>query len=441
MEADVVVIGGGMAGAVAALKAASDGADVLLLRKGHGASAMSSGTIDIAGPEMFVPGDPWDSAPTIPDRLREILRMNPLHPYSVIAGGREGLDHLLSRLREACDFVFANIPRLRFTGSCDRNIPLPTTVGTMKFCAFAPESLIGGNMSEMHEVRLTLVGISGLLVFQPNACKQALGKTSSHHSPSAITRIDSVEAHIPQRMTALPAAPFEVAQYLDDTANAEEFAKELAPLIPGEATHVGFPPVLGLMRHPETYEIVSHTLQKQVFELISPTFSVPGYRLQLALDMALRSKSIRMVNADVVQAEYDGRKVQNLVLGNGRSARTARGKSYVVATGKFGAGGLVAGDSPMEPIFGLPLFAQGKRVDNKFVQDLLKYDVDEKQLFLFCGIHADPSMRPLDAPGDPIYENLFAAGSLLGEYDYVTEKCGMGIALLTGYLAGQKAAS
>jgi anaerobic glycerol-3-phosphate dehydrogenase len=133
MEADVVVIGGGMAGAIAALRAAALGADVLLIRKGHGSSAMSSGTIDIAGPENFYPLDPWDSIPPVADRLKEILRANPLHPYSIIAGGRDGLERLRSHLRQACDFMVEKIPLLGLEGSHERNLALPSVLGP-SFC-------------------------------------------------------------------------------------------------------------------------------------------------------------------------------------------------------------------------------------------------------------------------------------------------------------------
>ncbi|UCD56394.1 MAG: hypothetical protein JSV16_11220, partial [Candidatus Hydrogenedentota bacterium] len=172
-----------------------------------------------------------------------------------------------------------------------------------------------------------------------------------------------------------------------------------------------------------------------------PNFSVPGYRLQLALESALRESPVRAVTTEVVGAECEGRKVRNLLLRDMRARRTVSARNYVVATGKFSSGGLVAGDFPEEPIFGLPLYSRDERVDDKFVQDLLELNVQDRQRFLSCGIHIDSSLRPLDPSGKPAYENLFAAGSIIGEYDYVTDKCGLGVAMLTGYLGGEKAAS
>jgi glycerol-3-phosphate dehydrogenase subunit B len=441
MEADVVVIGGGMAGTIAALRAAALGADVVLVRKGHGSSAMSSGTIDIAGPENFLPLDAWDAIPTIGERLGEILRTNPLHPYSIIAGGRDRLEHLRHLLHQACEFTIDRVPQLKLQGSQEYNIALPSVLGTVKFSAFASSSLIDGNLCEMRDAQLLLVGVSGLMLFQAHICKQTLGRYSSLHSPSAISRIDVIEANVPRFMDALPSAPFEIARHFDNPLVAGEFAEALSKRIQPGITHIGFPPVLGLNNHGETYETFCRELGPKVFELISPNFSVPGYRLQLALENALRESPVRAVTTEVVGAECDGRNVRNLLLRDMRARRTVSARNYVVATGKFSSGGLVAGDFPAEPIFGLPLFSRDERVDDKFVQDLLEWNVQDRQLFLSCGIHIDSSLRPLDPSGEPAYENLFAAGSIIGEYDYVTDKCGLGVAMLTGYLGGEKAAA
>ncbi|GAB4351482.1 MAG: glycerol-3-phosphate dehydrogenase subunit GlpB [Candidatus Abyssubacteria bacterium] len=440
MEADVIVIGGGMAGTVAALRAAESGAQVVLVRKGHGATAMSSGTFDIAGPEDFLPFDPWDSIPSIEEQLRRTLRARPLHPYSILAGGRDGLKYLLSRLHEATDFVRRKLSGMNLTDGNGRNMALPSVFGTVKLCAMAPASMSGGNLLEMRDANLALVGIGGLMLFQPHVCKQVLEKCCSLHSPRSLSQVEIIETHVPRALEALPSAPFEIAHHFDAPDVAEEFAKRLAPRISSSASHICFPPVLGLRNHSQTYDIFSSILKSTVFEMISPNFSVPGFRLQQALDAALRERGVRVVTSDVVGAERDGRNVRNLLLEDLRTKRTVAARNYVVASGKFSAGGLVANDYPREPVFGLPLFSHGRRVDTKFVQDMLDWNVDEKQLFVSCGVHIDGSLKPLDRFGEPAYENLFAAGSIIGEYDYITDKCGMGIAMLTGYLAGEQAA-
>ncbi len=437
MEADIIVIGGGMAGTTAALRAAERRRKVLLVRKGHGSTAMSSGVIDIAGPDGFLPLDQWDSVPPIPERLADILRVNPLHPYSIVAGGRDGLERLSGRLRDACDFVFAKVPG--FQGSYERNMALATMLGTVKFCAFAPASMAGGDIAKMSEAHLLLVGLKGLPHFRTRICRRAMERYPSLHSPKAISKIEVVEMDVPRRADAPRMTPFEAARHFDDPRAIEEFAHALAKQIQPDITHIGLPPVLGLDKHEEAFEKLTTELERTVFELISPTFSVPGYRLQLSLHAALRESGVRVVTAEITEVECDGRLVKNLVLESMKSRRTATAKSYVVATGKFSAGGLVADDLPREPLFGLPLFAGDRRVDDNAVQELLERDAEKRQPFLSCGVHVSASLQPLDAFGEPAYENLFAAGSIIGEYDYISDRCGMGVAALTGFLAGEKA--
>ncbi|HEX9050500.1 MAG TPA: FAD-binding protein, partial [Anaeromyxobacter sp.] len=48
LEADVLVIGGGMAGTIAALAARAAGARVVVVRRAPGATALSSGAVSVA---------------------------------------------------------------------------------------------------------------------------------------------------------------------------------------------------------------------------------------------------------------------------------------------------------------------------------------------------------------------------------------------------------
>lgn len=436
MEADVIVVGGGMAGATAALRAAARGSDVLLIRKGHGSTAMSSGVIDLASSNSFLPNDAWETLPTIEDRLRNLLRANPLHPYAVLAGGREGVIQLQQMLRDACEFVTERIPSLRFQGSHERNMALPTVVGTVKFCAYAPASLAGGDLRATQDANVALVGLKGFSYFRPHVCRRSLRDFSSQHRPEKIAKIESVEIEIPRLKSTIHATPFGIASLFDAPDACEEFVQAIKGQIDSDVTHVGVPAILGLNEHRDAFERVSRELQPKLFELISPTNSIPGYRLQTSLESALRGNGVRVVTSNVIGVECDGRLIKNLVLSGMKSKRTASARSYVVATGKFSTGGLVADDFPKEPLFGLPLFVDGDRVDQKILRYLLDRNAGKRQPFLSCGIHVDDSLRPLDPSGKPAYDNLHAAGSIVGEYDFVKDMCGFGVATLTGYVAG-----
>jgi glycerol-3-phosphate dehydrogenase subunit B len=50
-----------------------------------------------------------------------------------------------------------------------------------------------------------------------------------------------------------------------------------------------------------------------------------------------------------------------------------------------------------------------------------------------AGIEVDNRFRPLTAAGRPVYDNLFAAGSILAHQDWIRTKSGTGLAVATAY--------
>jgi anaerobic glycerol-3-phosphate dehydrogenase len=54
---------------------------------------------------------------------------------------------------------------------------------------------------------------------------------------------------------------------------------------------------------------------------------------------------------------------------------------------------------------------------------------------LRSGLSTDKGLHPLDEEGNAPYANLFAAGAVLGGYEYAGP-CGFGVPILTGWLAG-----
>ena len=48
----------------------------------------------------------------------------------------------------------------------------------------------------------------------------------------------------------------------------------------------------------------------------------------------------------------------------------------------------------------------------------------------------DNMFRPVGLDEVPVCENLFAAGAILSGYNRISEKSGLGVAISTGYFAG-----
>jgi glycerol-3-phosphate dehydrogenase subunit B len=62
------------------------------------------------------------------------------------------------------------------------------------------------------------------------------------------------------------------------------------------------------------------------------------------------------------------------------------------------------------------------------------------QPLLSAGLRVDPALRPLDERGRPIHPGLYAAGAVVGGHEQATDGTGLGVAILTGFLAGRAAA-
>ena len=115
MAVDVLVIGGGMAGAAAALAARAAGASVQLITRGPGATALSSGAADIAAVEDL----------PLREAARALAR-RPGHPYALLPDLEAAIGDALRLLRA-----------LGYTGEGDRNLWLLSPLGCPKPAAMA----------------------------------------------------------------------------------------------------------------------------------------------------------------------------------------------------------------------------------------------------------------------------------------------------------------
>jgi glycerol-3-phosphate dehydrogenase subunit B len=87
-----------------------------------------------------------------------------------------------------------------------------------------------------------------------------------------------------------------------------------------------------------------------------------------------------------------------------------------------------------EPVFGLHVPHPTDRYD--WFED----DVWSDHAYLRFGVDVDQTLRPRDSSGSVAFENLRAAGAVLGGYDWAAEKSGSGVSLATGVTAGTLAA-
>ncbi|HEX8907879.1 MAG TPA: anaerobic glycerol-3-phosphate dehydrogenase subunit B, partial [Anaeromyxobacteraceae bacterium] len=126
--------------------------------------------------------------------------------------------------------------------------------------------------------------------------------------------------------------------------------------------------------------------------------------------------------------------------------RELRARSWVLATGRFVGGGIVRRGQLLEPLLGIPVQAteagvSGTQLVTRPAASLTVRSRREAQPLLAAGVGIDRLLRPLSAAGAAVHPRLFAAGAVLGGHEVAADGTGLGVAVLTGYLAGRAAAS
>ena len=106
----------------------------------------------------------------------------------------------------------------------------------------------------------------------------------------------------------------------------------------------------------------------------------------------------------------------------------------MLATGGLVGGGIDTDrESVREPVFGCHV----PHPDDRY--DWAEGRAFGEHAFARFGVVPDGSLRPTGPDGEAAFENLRAAGSVLGGADFAAEKSGGGISLATGYVAGRTA--
>ncbi|MGY5872024.1 MAG: anaerobic glycerol-3-phosphate dehydrogenase subunit GlpB [Candidatus Thorarchaeota archaeon] len=445
IEADLVVIGGGMAGLVAGTIAAEAGLNTVLLRKGQSATAYSSGAIDAIGyaPEA---SEAFDSPE---EGLFILSRLYPLHPYSVIGYDdriepEKIIDTIVERTRETVSWLKTHLDGslAPLDGEFDSNIHPITILGTTKPTCLIQKSMNCGNLTDREDSVLLFVGISGYADFNPSAAAQTYleDRIATGSSPRKV-------AHC-----MLQVMPFgksynlssiELARHLDHEGSIESIAEQLKEHIQQVgATHVAFPPILGiqnaLMNKTKLEEMTGTT----VFELLGFPPSIPGQRLQKSLEtIFVKSGGKLLLGHEVISYERDGQVLKSITAKTPRRHVMIDAKAFLLATGKYIGGGIAGDENGLkETVFDLmpvtgDYHSAADIIPSRSTSTLSISPMG--QPIQSCGLSVDPEFRPVIEEGTEWAVNLFAAGAVLAGYNYSIEKSGLGVAATSGFNAAK----
>lgn len=410
---DVLVIGAGLSGLMAAAKAVAEGKKVLLAAKGMGALGLSSGCIDLWGYQIDQP----DQVCTNPlDEIAKLVSQNPHHPY-----GR-----LVDVLPESLDFFLQLCGQNKIPYEKNpSNWQLPTALGTLRPTYLAPESMAVPDLSEFKGI--LVVGFQALKDFYPEVLVTNLQKNAPLGSNFNLKTIMVKLAG--QELNANT-----LAHLLAKQTTLEQVVNQVKPhLTPGMV--VLFPPVLGEQRGNKVYITLREQLGCPVFEVTNIPPALPGQRLQQALLHHLKAQGVEVIlGCQITKAQVTGKRCQRVVAeGHGKGLEISA-ETIVLATGSFLGGGLAAGMAKIqEAVFNLPVkYCQDKWSREDFLSQA-------GQPFNEFGIVVNNQLQPLDEQGQIVLENVLITGANLAGCNYPIEKCGNGVALASGYKAGKLA--
>jgi len=420
MDCDVIVIGAGLSGLMAAARATSAGRTVLVLARGQGMLALTSGCIDILG---CLPGSDLGLT-DIAAGLQSLTAACPDHPYAKV-----GLD----LLQESVTFWQQTMQAVGYPycGSGSANYLLPTALGTVRPTALAPATMAGGDIRD--EAGTLVVGWPNLLDWYPGLIADSLNELRG--------RLGLGGAWSSVMLDLLPEAaqemtPVMLAHFLEDDWNLEKMIAGIQRSLTPGTGRVGLPAVLGVEQGAELFRRVSGGLGCPVFEIPAGQPVVTGLRLTQLLIRRLKQSGVKFrFNVSVLGAEREQETWQVALDLPGRVA-VVTGGALVLATGGLIGRGLEADRNRIrECVAGLPVAGWDlpgqARSESGWGRDP----------FALAGVVVDGQLRPLAGDGGPgQWPRLFVAGSTLAGYDPAVEKDGLGVALATGYAAGKAAA-
>ena len=419
---DLIVIGAGLSGMMAAYTAAKAGLSVRVVAKGLGSIHWSAGTIDVLG---YLPESYEGSIKRPFEAMQSFPQTHPGHPYSFM--GEETVSQALATFVALSKEI--GVPYGGATNPGD-NLLLPSPAGAARPTYLAPQAQLAGDLSRTEP--MLIVGFKGMRDFFPELIAENLTKLGY---PARADFLD-IKLITDQR----DRNTVQLAHGLDVKEKRVMLANALQKVVrPGE--RIGLPAILGMDHHLTLLAELEEKTGAPVFEIPTLPPSVPGVRLFTALREHIRGMGVRVeAGVEVISSETtaaNGSPGQVLWVESETSSRPWKQKApkFLLATGGILGGGF---DSNItghvwETVFDLPLTVPQKRTE-WFEAGFLS---QTGHPVFNGGVAVNKDFQPIDSTGKPLFANLWAAGNVLAQYDPIQERSLEGTAVSTGIAAAQ----
>lgn len=437
---DLIVIGAGLSGLMAAYTAAQAGLRVQVIAKGLGSMHWAGGSIDVLG---YLADKPQGAVKRPLQAIASLAQGEPQHPYALIGVDcvKDAIDSFARLIHDAgLPYVGAGYDSLHAPAPLDLNSVsngdnwlLISALGAERPCYLVPVSQAAGDLT--HDAPIVIVSFEGVIDFFPFMVTDNLRRMGKQ-ARRVMLPLDAVaddddiqQVHMAQRM--------------EEPRWRERLGKALRKVVqPGE--RIGMPAILGVDNHVAVWSEVQSLAGAPIFEIPGLPPSIPGIRLFKKLLDRLTTLGVRfdpgldVYTTGSVATTAGPRRVEWV----GSATSSTRplkhyAQNYLLATGGLLGGGFDSnprGDV-WEVIFHLPLTTPQHRYQ-WFRPDFL--DVLGQPVFK-GGIAVTPTMQPR-APGSNdqvLYENLWTSGGCLASVDPVRQRSVEGIDLATGLAAAR----
>ncbi|MDD3404014.1 MAG: FAD-binding protein [Hespellia sp.] len=428
-KTDVLVVGGGAAGAVAASAVLDAGKSVSVVFANGGGSEICGGAMDVMG---VVPGEKPMICESYKEGISQLLAVYPDHVYGKCEEQLDkGLDALVS-LAKAGGYTLHG-----FDG---KNVWVPNMMGTFSVNAFVPEMMKDSVLEPGAEEKVLVIGVKGNVAFNAVAAAQSYQQYQKKLGGKAI--YFSTEIKIGGWGDRRKISDGELADYLD----TEEGLEELIGLIKTFCSNnryqfdkILFPPALGYIHYEENLAKIKDACDCKVGEVEALGNSVTGYRFTRALYRGLEAKGANLVRGTVVkevETTAEGVSAKCIIgltdqLHPGKEA-TLESSALVLAAGGFVGGGIKARHTEVW----IELLNQ--KLGSVVVDQLDRDAVNPKgQGFMRMGVDVADDMMVAEGQYNG---RIYACGSILSHQNFASERSSVGVAVASAYKAGLQAA-